>query len=79
MEPEPILAAAVTGVLALAGVVWQARKGRRLNTDEHEQNAAKLDRIEELTRDTAGQVRAVSERLDDHLKLHDKRKGRWRS
>jgi hypothetical protein len=37
-----------------------------------------LDRIEELTRDTAGQVRAVSERLDDHLKLHDKRKGRWR-
>lgn len=78
MEPEPIIAAAVTGVLALAGVVWQARKGRRLNTDEHNQNAEKLDRIEELTRDTAGAVRAVSDRLDDHLKLHEKRKGRWR-
>lgn len=78
MEPEPIIAATVTGVLALAGVVWQARKGRRLNTDEHNQNAEKLDRIEELTRDTAGAVRAVSDRLDDHLKLHEKRKGRWR-
>jgi hypothetical protein len=78
MEPEPILAASVTGVLAFAGVVWQARKGRRLNTDEHEQNANKLDRIEELTRDTAGHVRAVSERLDDHIKLHETRKGRWR-
>jgi len=46
MQWEPIIASSVTGLLAFAGVIWQSRKTRRINTDEHSQNSQKLDRIE---------------------------------
>jgi hypothetical protein len=48
MNAEPILAAAVAGIFAFAGIVWQSRKTRRINTDEHSENALKLDRIEQV-------------------------------
>ena len=70
MEWEPIIAASVTGLLAFAGVIWQSRKTRRINTDEHSENSLKLDRIEKKVDDTAQRVETVSDRLDDHIVLH---------
>jgi Flp pilus assembly protein TadB len=70
MQWEPIIAASVTGLLAFAGVIWQSRKTRRLNTDEHSENSRKLDRIEKKGDSTAQRVETVSDRLDDHIVLH---------
>lgn len=70
MQWEPIIAASVTGLLAFAGVIWQSRKTRRINTDEHSENSRKLDRIEKKVDDTAQRVETVSDRLDDHIVLH---------
>ena len=70
MQWEPIIAASVTGLLAFAGVIWQSRKTRRINTDEHSENSRKLDRIEQKVDDTAQRVETVSDRLDDHIVLH---------
>ena len=80
MEWEPIIAASVTGLLAFAGVIWQSRKTRRINPDEHSENARKLDRIEKKVDDTAQRVETVSDRLDDHIVLHrmTTRKSWWR-
>ncbi len=80
MEWEPIIAASVTGLLAFAGIIWQSRKTRRINTDEHSENAVKLDRIEKKVDDTAARVETVSDRLDDHIVLHrmTTRKPWWR-
>lgn len=80
MEWEPIIAASVTGLLAFAGVIWQSRKTRRINTDEHSENSRKLDRIEKKVDDTAQRVETVSDRLDDHIVLHrmTTRKPWWR-
>ena len=80
MEWEPIIAASVTGLLAFLGVIWQSRKTRRINTDEHSENALKLDRIEKKVDDTAQRVETVSDRLDDHIVLHrmTTRKPWWR-
>lgn len=80
MQWEPIIAASVTGILALLGVVWQSRKTRRINTDEHNENAFKLDRIEAKVDRTAERVETVSDRLDDHIVLHrmTTRKSWWR-
>ena len=70
MQWEQIIAASVTGLLAFAGVIWQSRKTRRINTDEHSENSRKLDRIEEKVDQTAERVETVSDRLDDHIVLH---------
>lgn len=80
MEWEPIIAASVTGLLALISVVWQSRKTRRTNTFEHNSTAFKLDRIEEKVDRTADKVETVSDRLDDHIVLHrmTTRKPWWR-
>lgn len=80
MQWEPIIAASVTGLLAFAGVIWQSRKTRRINTDEHSENAKKLDRIEKKVDSTAERVETVSDRLDDHIVLHrmTSRKPWWR-
>ncbi len=80
MQWEPIIAASVTGLLAFAGVIWQSRKTRRINTDEHSENSRKLDRIEKKVDDTAQRVETVSDRLDDHIVLHrmTTRKPWWR-
>jgi Flp pilus assembly protein TadB len=80
MQWEPIIAASVTGLLAFAGVIWQSRKTRRINTDEHSENSRKLDRIEKKVDQTADRVETVSDRLDDHIVLHrmTTRKPWWR-
>lgn len=71
-EAGPIVAAVVTGGFTLAGVVWQSRKTRRLNTDEHQTNAEKLDRIESKVETTAIKV----ENLDARLIRHEQTKHR---
>lgn len=80
MQWEQIIAASVTGLLAFLGVIWQSRKTRRINTDEHSENSRKLDRIEKKVDDTAQRVETVSDRLDDHIVLHSMttRKPWWR-
>jgi outer membrane murein-binding lipoprotein Lpp len=80
MNAEPILAAAVAGIFAFAGIVWQSRKTRRINTDEHSENSRKLDRIEQKVDQTAIRVENVSDRLDDHIVIHNmtSRKPWWR-
>lgn len=71
MQAEPIIVA----VLALAGVVfsavWQGRKTRRLNTEEHKTNTELLRDIStkvDVTRET---VEGVQERLNDHIRYHE--------
>jgi Flp pilus assembly protein TadB len=80
MNFEPILAAAVAGIFAFAGIVWQSRKTRRINTEEHSDNSLKLDRIEQKVDQTAIRVENVSDRLDDHIVIHNmtSRKSWWR-
>ena len=80
MQWEQIIAACVTGLLAFLGVIWQSRKTRRINTDEHSETAVKLDRIEKKVDSTAERVETVSDRLDDHVVLHrmTTRKPWWR-
>ena len=80
MQWEQIIAACVTGLLAFLGVIWQSRKTRRINTDEHSETALKLDRIEKKVDSTAERVETVSDRLDDHVVLHSmtSRKQWWR-
>lgn len=80
MQWEQIIAASVTGLLAFLGVIWQSRKTRRINTDEHSETALKLDRIEKKVDSTAERVETVSDRLDDHVVLHrmTTRKPWWR-
>lgn len=77
IEWTPILAAGTAGLLALAGTVWQSRKTRSLNTNEHAENAAKLERIETKIDITADHVGRVSERLDAHLTSHASHRRRW--
>jgi Flp pilus assembly protein TadB len=76
IEWTPILAAATAGLLALSGTVWQSRKTRSLNSLEHGENAAKLERIESKIDRTADEVGKVSSRLDRHLTDHASRR-RW--
>jgi len=77
IEWTPILAAATAGLLALAGTVWQSRKTRNLNSLEHNENAAKLERIETKIDITADNVGRVSDRLDRHLANHTPPRRRW--
>jgi hypothetical protein len=64
MEWAPVAAAAVSGLFALIGVVWQSRKTRQLNTAEHNENAKKLDR-------QTKQLKKISQKLDRHLSDHE--------
>lgn len=77
IEWTPILAAATAGLLALAGTVWQARKTRTLNTVEHGENAAKLERIETKIDINADHIERVSDRLNDHIEAHAPYRRRW--
>lgn len=78
MQWEQIIAASITGFLALSGVVWQSRKTRRINTEEHEYNSSKLDRIEIKLDENSDQIRAVSNHLDDHIAKHQTKTRKWR-
>lgn len=73
---DAVLASAVTGGLALAGVIWQSRKTRHVNSKEHGDSQAKLDRIESKVDRTSGKVDNVSDRLDDHIDKHHSRR-KW--
>lgn len=77
IEWTPILAAATAGLLALAGTVWQARKTRTLNTVEHGENAAKLERIETKIDLNADHIERVSDRLNEHIIAHAPYRRRW--
>lgn len=60
---EGIAAAVVMAMASVFAVVWQGRKTRRVNTDEHKQNAAILKRHTK-------QLRTISRALDAHLDEH---------
>jgi len=64
VEWAPVAAAAVSGLFAFAGIVWQSRKTRNLNTQEHRDNSRKLDK---QTR----QLKKISNKLDRHLQDHE--------
>lgn len=78
IEWTPILAALTAGLLALVGTVWQSRKTRSLNSAEHGENAAKLERIETKIDITADHVDRVADRLDAHISSHAPYRRRWR-
>jgi Flp pilus assembly protein TadB len=77
IEWTPILAAATAGLLALTGTVWQSRKTRTLNTNEHSENAAKLERIESKIDLNADHIERVSDRLNEHVTAHAPYRRRW--
>lgn len=60
---EGIAAAVVMACASTFAVVWQSRKTRRLNTDEHKQNAAILKRHTKQLRNI---TRTLEAHLDDH-------------
>jgi len=60
---EGIAAAALMAAASVFAVVWQSRKTRRVNTDEHRQNAAILRRHSK-------QLRKINRTLEAHLEDH---------
>jgi outer membrane murein-binding lipoprotein Lpp len=79
-----IISAAITGGLAFAGVIWQARKTRRINTQEHGMNTVKLESIENKIDHANYQIDRVKDnmddvnsRLDNHFEWHNRR-GIWK-
>ena len=72
VQLEGIIAAAITGLCALVGIIWQSRKTRRINTDEHNYNAAKLDKIELKLDQVDYHIDRVHGKLEDHLEEHTK-------
>lgn len=72
LQLEGIIAAGITSAFALAGVIWQSRKTRRINTEEHNFNATKLDKIETKLDKVDYRVERVHGKLEDHLEEHKK-------
>lgn len=72
VEIEGIIAATITSIAALIGVIWQSRKTRRVNTDEHNANAIKLDKIETKLDRVDFRIDRVHDKLEDHLDDHHK-------
>ena len=72
VQLEGIIAAAITGLCALVGIIWQSRKTRRINTDEHNYNAVKLDKIELKLDQVDYHIDRVHGKLEDHLEEHTK-------
>lgn len=72
VQLEGIIAAAITGLCALSGVIWQSRKTRRVNTEEHNMNATKLDKIETKLDKVDYRIERVQGKLEDHLDEHKK-------
>lgn len=73
MQFEQIISSGIVGGLALAGVIYQARKSRNVNTREHEQNSEKLSEISQNVTDIRDKVDHVNDRLTDHIANHHKR------
>ena len=72
LQLEGIIAAGITGVCMLLGVIWQSRKTRRINTEEHNYNATKLDKIELKLDQVDYHIDRVHGKLEDHLEEHNK-------
>ena len=72
MNAEPLLVAAIPATGAFLGIIWQSRKTRKLNTQEHAYNVSKLDRIEE----TVGKVSDKVDRLAEQQMRHESVKHR---
>lgn len=72
IQLEGIIAAAITSICALMGVIWQSRKTRRINTEEHNMNASKLDKIETKLDRVDYRIDRVHGKLEDHLEVHAK-------
>jgi hypothetical protein len=72
LQLEGIIAAGITSLCALVGVIWQSRKTRRINTEEHNFNATKLDQIETKLDKVDYRVERVQGKLEDHLDEHNK-------
>lgn len=68
--PESVLVALITGILGLIGVIWQSRKTRRINSQEHGVTATKMDRIEAKVDRIDLRTDKVREQLEDHLDYH---------
>lgn len=68
--PDSILVAIITGGLGLIGVVWQSRKTRRVNTEEHNMTGTKIDRIELKIDQVDFKTDRIDAKLDDHLDGH---------
>lgn len=72
LQLEGIIAAGITSLCALIGIIWQSRKTRRINTDEHNYNASKLDKIELKLDQVDYHIDRVHGKLEDHLEEHTK-------
>ena len=72
LQIEGIIAAAITGSCALAGLILQSRKTRRINTEEHNFNATTLDQIETKLDKVVYRIDRVPGKLEDHLDEHKK-------
>jgi len=72
LQLEGIIAAGITSLCALVGVIWQSRKTRRINTEEHNYNASKLDKIELKLDQVDYHIDRVHGKLEDHLEGHNK-------
>ena len=76
LQLEGIIAAGITGVFMLLGVIWQSRKTRRVNTEEHNYNSTKLDQIETKLDRVDYRVDRVHGKLEDHIVRHE-RENEW--
>ena len=74
---DAVVASIITGAFALTGIVWQSRKTRRLNTEEHGSTGEKLDRIETKVDRTDAKVDGVADELHRHEAVHHRAKRRW--
>ena len=77
MNIEPMIVAAIPATIALGGIVWQSRKTRKLNTDEHQYNADKLDRIEGTVEKVADKVDRLADRQERHEAIKHRDRRRW--
>ena len=77
MNIEPMIVAAIPATIALGGIVWQSRKTRKINTMEHDFNAAKLDRIEGTVEKVADKVDRLADRQERHEAIKHRDRRRW--
>ena len=77
MNIEPMIVAAIPATIALGGIIWQSRKTRKINTMEHDFNAAKLDRIEGTVEKVADKVDRLADRQERHEAIKHRDRRRW--
>lgn len=70
VEWGTVVAAIITGGSALLGIVWQSRKTRRINSEEHNFNTSKLDSIATKIDKVDFRTDRIEAKLEDHLESH---------